>query len=87
MKFNAGNVLCSDTEDQRGDTAAYDSCPWLLSAEIDGKPNDLPALGMHHGNVIGVCVGYRPTTNGYVFEYDSPTEPSLLEGEVWAEIV
>jgi len=45
------------------------------------------ALGMHHGNVIGVCVGYRPTTNGYVFEYDSPTEPSLLEGEVWAEIV
>ena len=45
------------------------------------------ALGTHHGNVIAVCSGRRRSAKGYVFEYDSPTEPSVLEGEVWAEIV
>lgn len=42
-------------------------------------------LGLNHGNISQACrLGHK--VQGYVFELDEPTEPPLLDGEVWMEV-
>ena len=44
------------------------------------------ALEIHQGNISLVCNGKRATVEGYVFEFDEPTEVDVLEGEEWRDV-
>lgn len=45
------------------------------------------ALNMSSGNISRVCNGKLPSIRGYQFEFADPTEPDVLEGEVWADVL
>ena len=44
-------------------------------------------LGLNHGNIRSCCRGKRKQTKGYEFKYDTPTEPELLPGEKWYDVI
>ena len=44
------------------------------------------ALGIHNGNISAVCNEKHITVQGYVFEFDEPTEVDVLEGEEWRDV-
>lgn len=45
------------------------------------------ALNMSSGNISQVCNGKLHSIRGYQFEFANPTEPDVLEGEVWADVL
>ena len=45
------------------------------------------ALGMNNGSVSACCKKKLHQTGNFVFEFADPTEPELLEGEVWRDVV
>ena len=44
-------------------------------------------LQLNHGRISAVCHGIVRHTGGYVFRFDEPTEPDVLPGEVWKDVV
>ena len=44
-------------------------------------------LGVNSGSVSKCCSGKRKQTGGYEFELATPTEPELLPGEEWRDVV
>jgi len=45
------------------------------------------ALGLHASSVSQCCSGRLRTTGGYEFAYAKPTEPDLLPGEIWRDVL
>lgn len=85
------NILHSyRTNTTRGSCAPRKSKP-IRGAKVGTKawtdyPNANDAsrvLGIHRANIVKCLRCKRKQTNGYTFEYSTPTEPPLLEGEVW----
>ena len=44
-------------------------------------------LKLNPGNIRAGCSGGRKQTGGYEFEWGEPTEPALLPGEEWRDVV
>ena len=44
-------------------------------------------LGVNSGNVSACCSGKQKQAGGYEFELATPTEPELLPGEEWRDVV
>ena len=63
----------------RGRTAGSDE-PWTSYPSAHAAAR---ALQLKQGSVRAVVSGRCKKTGGFEFEYDEPTEPGRLEGEVW----
>ena len=44
-------------------------------------------LGVHVGSVSNCCNGKKQRVGAFTFKYDAPTEPDVLDGEVWRDVV
>ena len=45
------------------------------------------ALDLHRGNISKCANKKYNSTDGYEFEFDDPTEPSVLPGEEWTGVM
>lgn len=85
------NILHSyQTNTSRGSSAVRQSKP-IRAAKVGTDewtefPNAHDAsreLGVYRWNILKCLRGTYKQMNGYVFQYSTPVEPPLLDGEVW----